>query len=135
MPLDQIFAAENAKNRHDARLLLREATAELLKDHVAGKLPLARVFDVSEHWRAFDAIQADLKAAEVPYADAAGRYADFHSLRVTFGTNLARGGVALQLAQRLMRHSTPVLTTNDYTGLTRDDDRKAIAVLLEVTRR
>lgn len=54
------------------------------------------------------------------------RVADFHELRTTFGTNLARSGVALSLAQRLMRHSTPVLTANVYTVLTPEDYRGAI---------
>mgnify|MGYP002623686517 CR=1 FL=1 len=54
------------------------------------------------------------------------------ALRSTFATALARSGVALQLAQRLLRHSTPVLTANVYTVLGRDDDRKAIEKLPEV---
>ncbi len=121
--------AANAKNGREAHIPLRAATAKLLKPLVEHALPLARVFDVSGHWRAFDAIQTDLKAAEVPYRDAAGRVADFHALRTTFCTNLARGGVSLQLAQRLMRHSDPRLTSNVYTVLSKDDERAAVAAL------
>jgi hypothetical protein len=90
------------------------------------------VFTVPKDFRAAAMLRADLAAADIPYEDDAGRVVDFHSLRVTFGTNLARGGVALQLAQRLLRHSTPVLTANVYTVLGRDDDRKAIEKLPEV---
>ena len=40
---------------------------------------------------------------------------DFHSLRYTFATKLARKGVSKRLAQELMRHSDPKLTANIYT--------------------
>jgi integrase len=48
-------------------------------------------------------------------SDAAGRKAVFHSLRHTFGTNLARGGVASRVAMSLMRHSDRRLTDKIYT--------------------
>ena len=124
--------AAHAKNGRDARLPLRPGTATALAAHVKRRTPLAKVFDVSKHWRAFDAIQADLAKAKVAYRDAAGRVADFHALRVTFGTNLARAGVGLALAQRLMRHSDPRLTSNVYTVLSHGDDRAAIESLPDI---
>ena len=60
------------------------------------------------------------------YEDGDGRFLDFHALRVTYGTALARAGVRLQEAQRLMRHSTPVLTANVYTRLELHDLRGAV---------
>ena len=60
---------------------------------------------------------ADLKAAGIPKRDANGRVVDVHSLRHTFGTMLARAGVGLVQAQRLMRHSDPKLTASVYTHL------------------
>lgn len=56
----------------------------------------------------------DLAAAGIPKETPAG-YVDFHSLRVTAGTMLARAKVGLTLAQKLMRHSDPRLTANVYT--------------------
>jgi len=47
--------------------------------------------------------------------DSAGRVADFHALRHTFITNLARGGVHPKIAQQLARHSTIGLTMDRYT--------------------
>jgi len=44
-----------------------------------------------------------------------GRKAVFHSFRHTFGTNLARGGVASRVAMALMRHSDRRLTDKIYT--------------------
>jgi len=57
----------------------------------------------------------DLKKAGIPLQDASGRKAVFHSLRHTFGTNLARGGVASRVAMALMRHSDRRLTDKIYT--------------------
>jgi hypothetical protein len=54
-------------------------------------------------------------APRIPLQDALGRKAVFHSLRHTFGTNLARGGVASRVAMALMRHSDRRLTDKIYT--------------------
>ncbi len=123
--------ATNAKNGRNARLPLRAATASALGAHVAERLPMAQVFDTPAYWRAAPMLAEDLAAAGIPVHDDAGRVVDFHALRTTFGTNLARGAVPLQIAQRLMRHSDPKLTSSVYTVLTRDDERAAIAVLPE----
>ncbi len=47
--------------------------------------------------------------------DTAGRVADFHALRHTFVTNLARSGVHPSVAQALARHSDIRLTLGTYT--------------------
>ena len=44
-----------------------------------------------------------------------GRYADFHSLRYTWGTYLQRNGVNSRVAMELMRHSDRKLTDKIYT--------------------
>lgn len=59
----------------------------------------------------------------------AGRL-DFHSFRVTYGSLLARRGVPLVLAQKLMRHSTPQLTANLYTRFQPEDRRAAVESLV-----
>lgn len=51
---------------------------------------------------------------------------DFHGLRVTFITNLARAGVPLAQAQKLARHSDPALTARIYMKFTLDEQRGAI---------
>jgi integrase len=57
----------------------------------------------------------DLIQAKIAPIDSFGRKAVFHSLRHTFGTNLARGGVASRVAMTLMRHSDRRLTDKIYT--------------------
>jgi site-specific recombinase XerD len=44
------------------------------------------------------------------YLDEQGRRVDFHSLRLTFGTNLVLRGVHPRVVQELMRHSDIRLT-------------------------
>ena len=74
------------------------------------------------------AFLADLKRAGIEHETAEGRI-DFHALRVTFGTELARAGVPLPMAQKLMRHSSPVLTSSFYTKLTDDERGEAVETL------
>ncbi len=58
--------------------------------------------------------------------DAEGRVIDLHAMRTTLGTNLARAGVAPQLAQRIMRHADYRTTHKHYTVLGLTDTAKAI---------
>ena len=53
-------------------------------------------------------MRADLEAAGLPYQDEAGLYADFHSNRHTFISNLGRAGVSVTMAQKL--RATPPQT-------------------------
>jgi len=69
---------------------------------------------------------ADRELAGIPRADSAGRVVDIHALRHTYGTTLAKAGVPLQVVQKAMRHSTPVLTSNVYTHLTALDVKVAL---------
>jgi len=71
-------------------------------------------------------VKPDLQRVGIPYQDASGRYADFHSLRVTFITNLAKAGVHPRVAQGLARHSTMELTMQVYTHVALDSKQSAI---------
>ena len=73
-------------------------------------------------------LDADLKAAGIPKADAQGRTVDVHALRHSFCTMIAQSGVNTQTAQRLMRHATPAMTMR-YTHMTLTDLGGAIATL------
>jgi len=63
------------------------------------------------------------------YVDSQGRYAEFHSNRHTFITNLSLSGVCPRDAQELARHSDVRLTINVYTHVGLDDKAKAIGKL------
>jgi len=60
-------------------------------------------------------LRHDLKAAEIPYRDPAGLVADFHALRHTYITNLARAGVHPKTAMDLARHGNVNLTMGRYS--------------------
>ena len=53
-------------------------------------------------------------------------------MRPTFATLLARGGVGLVQAQRLLGHSDPKLTAQVYTHLDVEDLREAVEALARV---
>jgi len=66
--------------------------------------------------------------------DAEGRVIDLHAMRTTLGTNLARAGVAPQVAQRIMRHSDYRTTQKHYTVLGLNDTTAAIDTLPDIQR-
>ena len=61
--------------------------------------------------------------------DADGRYADFHALRATYITMLARANVPVKVLQTLARHSDPKLTLNTYSIMGISDMTAAVALL------
>lgn len=76
-------------------------------------LETARAAWVREATNADDA--AERAASDfLRYCDAAGRVADFHSLRVTFISRVAETGATLKQAMELARHSDPKLTMRTY---------------------
>jgi len=64
--------------------------------------------------------------------DASNRVVDFHALRHTFITRLARSGVMPAVAKSLARHSTIVLTMDHYTHTLIEDERAALDRLPEI---
>ena len=74
-------------------------------------------------------VRADLAAAGIAERDGEGRVFDFHSLRGQFATDLDRAGVSLARAQKLMRHSTPVLTAKHYHRPEAEELAKDVAKL------
>jgi len=67
------------------------------------------------------------------YVDEAGRYADFYSLRHTFISNLAAGGVNPKTAKELARHSTISLTMDRYSHLLKGEAAAALDVLPDLS--
>jgi len=119
----------HTKNRKTARLPLQPETAAMLRQFLVGGLPAAPLFrGATRHYRAADALRHDLEAAGIQERTEEGKV-DFHALRVTFVTNLARAGVPLAQAQKLARHCDPKLTAGIYSRFGFDEDAAAIAML------
>jgi integrase/recombinase XerD len=73
--------------------------------------------------------QRRAKTDFLAYRNQAGLYADFHSCRHLFITNLERAGVRPKVAQTLARHSDIRLTLDVYTHSEQEDKAVAIAAL------
>lgn len=121
------------KKKKAALLVLRPDVAELMRTFMAGKPRTAPLWQDNDkapyeswHLHAADMLRHDLEAAGLEYEDAEKHVFDFHALRHQFITNLARAGVELQTAQKLARHSTPMLTANVYTHLDLNDQAAAL---------
>jgi integrase len=69
------------------------------------------------------------KSDFLKYRDQDGRFADFHSLRHTFITNLIKANVSPKVAQTLARHSDIRLTMDIYTHVDQDEQKGAIEKL------
>jgi integrase len=103
-----------SKNHKQCSLPLTPAVVERLQQHrSADAVPSDRVF--RRLIPRMDRFRKDLEAAEIPYVDENGEFADFHALRNTFATMLTLAGVSQRVIMELMRHSDMRLTAKVYT--------------------
>jgi integrase len=117
---------EANKARREERLPLHPAAAGMLVDLRKSAGEGATVFPGAPAPRTF---RRDLGKAKIPVVDADGKVADFHSLRYSFGTMLARANVPIRTAMSLMRHKDPKLTMMIYVDAGQLDLSEAIARL------
>lgn len=105
---------EFTKNGADARIRLVPAIVTDLAAWIAetGKQPAEKLFNVPAQVNKI--LRRDLKAANIPYRDVQGRYADFHALRHTSDTMLGLAGILPRQRQQFMRHSDIRLTLQTY---------------------
>ncbi len=111
------------RNGDEAELPLRQDMAATLRPWLESKLAGERVWPGkwASDRRGAETLRIDMTAANLEYEDDRGRVADFHVLRHTFISNLARAGVHPRNAQALARHSTIDLTMNVYTHVSMHD--------------
>lgn len=121
--------ASNTKNRKTSSLPLPVSIVEELKTWIGDRAGFLFSPIAAEKRRAGMALKRDIQKAGIETVDENGLVLDFHSLRYTFISNLAKGNVHPAKAQRLARHSDINLTMNVYTQLNIDDLREAVNVL------
>jgi integrase len=116
-------------HQKDAKLLLVPAFAEELRLWIADtrKQPEDALFSVRNEM--VKTLKADLKAAGIPFKDADGRAADFHSLRMTANTMLGDAGIPPKVRMLFMRHSDIRLTMQTYDDASRNDLQGAVKAL------
>jgi len=154
--LDELAERYGVDRSYIGRIPMHPQLAEELTRRLEEQpaLPQAKVFPtvVTDVTRLKDFLRADLARKEVVTdaegkpvmvgkgkwqrpktkivtEDAEGRVVDLHAMRTTLGTNLAKAGVAPQLAQRIMRHGDYRTTLKHYTVLGLVDTAKAINTL------
>ena len=108
-----LLRAQTTKSKRADTLPIHPQLAEALRDWNPGDAgPDDPVVSTVPNMKC---LRADLALAEIADRDEAGRYVDFHSLRVSLSTMLAANKVSPRAAQALMRHRDPRLTASVYT--------------------
>jgi integrase len=131
-----IVRACNTKNKTDATVYLKPATAVELKQFCRNKLPNAPVFYVTDKTAPmvrFDLVNTAVKDTNgkeiepaIPYVNEHGEYFDFHSLRHQCASLLAMNPETPEaVRQKAMRHKTPAMTRH-YSHAFEDQQREAI---------
>jgi integrase len=100
-----IVQACYTKNGQTATLYLPSDLVSDLRAYVATIEPGKPVFPLPEG-KGARVIRRDLKAAGIPYQDAAGKFFDFHSLRCELATLADAAGVSPRVTQKMMRASS-----------------------------
>lgn len=132
-PTVTVEAAYSKRRRADT-LPLRIDTAEMLRNEISSRTDDAPAFRLPSEHNMADMLRADLVDGGIECKDDAGRVVDFHALRHTFITNLARGGVHPKLAQDLARHSDINLTLSRYSHTVIGEQATALKALPDLSR-
>jgi site-specific recombinase XerD len=156
-PTATIAASYSKHRRRDTQVLHPELVAQL-KDWLATKnvkpdmplFPISGQVSGGYERKTSKMIQHDLKAARekwwedskdsdeclerirsdfLRYCNHDGLYADFHSQRHRFISNLEKAGISVKMAQTLARHSDVRLTLGIYTHVELEDQTAAIGTL------
>lgn len=129
-PAVVLLDGSRTKNGKEAKIPLSPTFVGTLKGWLKDKPVTAQLWpgNWARYKEAGVMLQHDLKAAGIPY-QVNGKFADFHALRKTFVTNLARSGVMPKVAQALARHSDINLTMGVYTDLEMDELQAAVGRL------
>lgn len=113
LPAKIALRAETTKSKRADSLPIHPQLADELKAWRTGSEgPSDFVFSTVPSMKC---LRSDLALAGIADKDEAGRYVDFHSLRVSLSTLLAANKVSPRAAQALMRHTDPRLTAGVYT--------------------
>jgi len=124
--------AAYSKHRQEDVLPLRAETVALIREYLSMAFPGNPAFPMWKR-RGAEMMRKDLEAAGIEYVDEDGKYADFHSLRHSYITALAKSGVHPKTAQSLARHSTITLTMDHYTHTVLEDQSEALKKLPDLS--
>lgn len=135
------FRASTTKSRKERRVPIRKPLVDALRrllavqHEVRGRAPTAGDYIfltpkgttwVGKRRAALRQLDQILDRAGIARVDDRGEKVDVHALRHSFASRLARSGVGLAQAQKLLGHSDPKLTAAIYTHLDAEDLREAV---------
>jgi len=122
-----VVEAAYSKHRRRDVLPIRRELAMAIARFIEGKAADEPLFPTMPV-RTAEMLRVDLAKARpwIPETDTKGRRVDFHSLRTSFITRLARCGVPPAVAKMLARHSTITLTMDHYAAVEDADGRDAL---------
>jgi integrase len=129
-----VVKAGYSKHRREDNQPIPVELAEAFTRYTAGRWPTDLLFPSippAEHVSKM--IKADLEAAGIDYRDSAGLVVDFHGLRHSYITNLAKAGIHPKTAMDLARHSNINLTMGRYTHTILVDRASALSALPSLT--
>lgn len=103
------------KNGKTAYLPLTAELVMALRSHLKNVPAGGRIFSGGlRDGKGAKMLRVDMESAGIKDVDELGRHRDFHGFRHSFATVLCISGVSLAMAQKMMRHSDPNLTTAFY---------------------
>jgi integrase len=122
---------EYTKNGNPARIPLPRRLADGLRGWVASERrgPADPVLGVPDKSNLSKVHRRLLAAAGIPYRDAEGRYADFHSLRKATNVLLRLAGIPLKDRMVFLRHGSAALTDGTYEDESQVDRSGILNVL------
>ena len=123
--------AGNSKRRRRDVQPIQPGLAAMLAPWVAARPKGEPIFSVSR-WAILTRLKADLRSAGIAYTTDEGT-ADFHALRHTYITVLAKINAPVKIVQTLARHSTPVLALGVYAHLGLSDQAPTLDALPDLT--
>lgn len=127
-PTVTIEAGYSKRRRRDVQPIRRDL-AETIRGWLDGKPPRLPMFDVCRPEKSAAMLRVDLEAAGIDYRDASGRVVDFHALRHSYISALARSSAPVKIVQSLARHSNVNLTMSVYAHVALYDQTSALEAL------
>jgi len=133
-PTITVRACYSKRRREDVQPIA-PGLAAMLRDYLADKDPDEPVFVMPDRTNVARMLRGDLEGAGIPHEDDSGRVLDFHALRHTYISLMARAGVPPKVLMDLARHSDINLTMAFYSHTLVSDRAEALSALPDLTGR
>jgi len=127
-PTVTVRAAYSKHRREDTQPITSDLASEL-RAILEGRSEQTSLLSLPDKCNIARMLRADLKAAEIGSEDASGHRVDFHALRHTYISLMARAGVAPKVLMDLARHSDINLTMGYYSHTLVSDRAQALDAL------